>query len=135
MPTGAAQVFLARAKQLGDAASLMRDDAPYASATALTAVHSAIAYQDALQSNLTGRRYQGRDHMQAVESLEKTCKQHKVGTDGIKHLRRLVGAKSKISYGDRLTTLEQAQDLAYRAARFQQWAIKELATLRMKEDK
>src|SRR5271154_6430921 len=75
-------------------------DPSYPSAVALLAVHSAIAFQDALQIKLTGQRSRAQDHMQAVHDITNACTMKRVDKAGIKHLQRLVTAKTDISYGE-----------------------------------
>ena len=50
------QVFLDRAQQLGDGRDLLNSDEGFAAATALLAVHTAIALNDALLLELTGKQ-------------------------------------------------------------------------------
>src|SRR5271157_1931586 len=90
-----------RALQLADAMELCHDSmASYASAVALLAVHSAISYNDAVLIRLTGQRSRGQDHKKAVAAITRACKKGHIRTDGIKHLDKLVGAKTDVSYGD-----------------------------------
>jgi len=116
-------VYQSRAVELASAMKLCSVvDASYPSAVALLAVHSAIAFQDAVQVKLTGHRSQTQDHMQAVRDITKACTIKRVDRAGIKHLQRLVTAKTDVAYGDRQVTREQAETLRVFAERFQTWA-------------
>lgn len=115
--------------QLASAMKLCNDDlSSYASAVALLAVHSAISYNDALHIRLTGVRLKGDDHKNAVRSVRTACKKADIDPAGIKHLEKLLNAKSEISYGNRKIGLEYAQTLSIAAERFQAWVEKNLAT-------
>jgi hypothetical protein len=50
------------------------------------------------------------------------CKKRKIPTDGIKHLDKLVSAKTDISYGDQQVDNQRAEALCLAAERFQTWA-------------
>ena len=116
-------VYQSRAVELASAMKLCSVvDPSYPSAVALLAVHSAIAFQDAVQIKLTGQRSQTRDHMQAVRDITKACTIKRVDRAGIKHLQRLVTGKTDVSYGERQVTREQAETLRVFAERFQSWA-------------
>jgi transcriptional regulator NrdR family protein len=96
--------------------------AAYASAVGLLAVHSAISYNDAVLIKLTGRRSRRQAHEQAVTEVTKACKKAKIQTDGIKHLDRLVHAKTDVSYGDKEVDSQKVEFLYVAAERFQAWA-------------
>lgn len=116
------EVYRNRASQLANAMSLCADDyTSYASAVALLAVHSAISYNDALHIQLTGTRCKYTDHRMAAESAKKACGKAKIPTDGIKHLEKLLSAKTDISYGDRAVDSERAEKLKTTAERFEKW--------------
>ncbi len=116
-------VYQSRAVELASAMKLCGAvDPGYPAAVALLAVHCAIAFQDALQIKLTGHRSRAQDHMQAVRDITKACTMKRVDTAGIKHLQRLVTAKTDVSYGERQVTKEQAEMLRVFAERFQSWA-------------
>jgi hypothetical protein len=118
-----ASVFLQRAAQLSFIRDHVRKD-PYPSATALLAVHSAIALNDAVLTVLTGSPYKGQDHGQAVSRTRSRCNEEKLDTDGIKHLANLVKRKTDIAYGNRETTFDEALKLSMDAERFETWAYK-----------
>jgi hypothetical protein len=102
---------------------LCRDDlGAYASAAALLAIHSAISYNDALLIKLSGRRSRSQAHEQAIKSIGKACGIAKIRPQGIEHLKKLLGAKTDVSYGDRQVDRERAEALCILAERFQAWA-------------
>ncbi|MGB8889563.1 MAG: hypothetical protein WCC87_22765 [Candidatus Korobacteraceae bacterium] len=116
-------IYHGRALQLANAMKLCRDDLPsYAWAAALLAVHSAISYCDAVLFKLNGQRSHSQDHGQAITAVTKACKKMKIQTDGIKHLDRLVSAKTDISYGDEQVDNQRVEVLCVAAERFQAWA-------------
>jgi hypothetical protein len=124
-------VFVARASELRSARELVQDEASYASATALLAVHSAISLNDALLALWNGKPIKSDDHQSSVRATESQCRQRKVKPDGVRHLARLIGSKSAVAYGDKPVTHVQALALAEAASRFEAWAYKnceELAT-------
>ena len=117
-------VFLARAKQLRSARELVEDDAGYASATALLAVHTGIALNDALLLVWSGKPLKGKDHRASVRATEAQCRLRKLQADGVRHLSTLVQNKSAVSYGDEPVTQKQALALAEAAKRFEAWTFK-----------
>jgi hypothetical protein len=117
------ELYHGRALQLANAMKLCRDDLPsYAWAAALLAIHSAISYCDAVLIKLDGRRSHSQDHGQAVAAVIKACKKRKIQAEGIRHLDKLVGAKTNISYGDEQVGRETVEVLCLAAERFQAWA-------------
>ena len=116
-------IYHGRALQLSNAMQVCRDDLrSYAWAAALLAVHSAISYCDAVLLKLNGRRSDSQDHGQAIAAVTKACKKRKIHTDGIKHLDKLVSAKTDISYGDEQVDNQRVEVLCVAAERFQTWA-------------
>jgi hypothetical protein len=116
-------VYHDRASQLASAMDLCHDGiGSYASAVGLLAVHSAISFSDAVLICLTGNKPGGQDHKQTVTTIAKACRKAKVQTEGIKHLAKLVGAKTDIAYGDKAVENERIEILYVSAGRFQAWA-------------
>lgn len=116
-------VYHQRATQLASAMKLCQDDlSAYASAAVLLAVHSAIAYSDALLIGLGGRRPRSENHMEAVAALKRACSGARLDQQGISHLRKLLSAKTDISYGDKRVDDERVKALCIAAERFQVWA-------------
>lgn len=116
-------VYHGRAARLANAMELCHEDmAAYASAVGLLAVHCAISFSDAVLISLTGKRSRTQDHGQAIAAITRACRKAKVSTDGIKHLAKLVGAKTDVAYGDRAVEDERVEVFFESARRFQAWA-------------
>jgi hypothetical protein len=116
-------VYLDRALQLAKGMRLCRYNKPtYPSAAALLAVHSAIAYNDAVQIQLTGERSKSQDHNQAVAATKRACSTAKVEPRGIEHLKKLLSMKTDISYGDKEVNNQLSESLCVAADRFEAWA-------------
>jgi hypothetical protein len=79
-------VYRRRGQQMADAMRLCREDSAYAAASALLAVHSAIAYNDAVQAKLVGKVKQGKNHRATVAETRKACEQARVPHHGLRHL-------------------------------------------------
>jgi hypothetical protein len=116
-------VYHRRATQLADAMKLCQDDlSAYASAAALLAVHSAISYSDAVLIGLGGARPRGENHREAITALKRACTGAGVDLRGIVHLRKLLGSKTDISYGEQQVDNERIAALCIAAERFETWA-------------
>ncbi len=119
----------AQAEELLGAMNLLMDDiASYKSAVALLAVHSAIAYNDAVLKRLTGSTYKGQDHSEAARKTKAACVKKKINgkkidASGIQHLERLVAKKTSYSYSG-IVDVRIAQDAAMKATRFANWAYR-----------
>jgi hypothetical protein len=113
-----------RALQLANAMKLCHDGMPtYGSAVALLAVHSAISYNDAVLIRLTGQKSRSQDHRRAIVAIRKACKKNRnIQTDAIKHLDKLLGAKTDVAYGDFEVDHQKIEFLYVAAERFQTWA-------------
>jgi|SRR5271165_3064034 len=117
------RVYQDRGLQLAKAMRLCRYNQPaYPSAAALLAVHSAIAYNDAVQIKLTGQRSRTQDHTQAVAAIKRACGTAKIEPRGIEHLRKLLSTKTDVSYGDKEVDNHLADALCVAADRFEAWA-------------
>jgi len=118
-------VYQERGLQLAKAMRLCQDnDPPFPSAAALLAIHSAIAYNDAVQIKLTGKRSKFEDHRRAVKATTDGCKRARIQTNGVEQLRALLGAKTDIAYGGRQVEAQLADRLCTAADRFEAWAQK-----------
>ncbi len=117
-----ADIFLERAKQLSDVRNLLQGEPAYASATALLAVHAAIAFNDAVLIRLTGKRGGGESHLNAVQMTIRACRTRKINNRGAEHLKMLLSSKTQISYGNEAVSLEIATRLSLASERFQFWA-------------
>jgi hypothetical protein len=124
------EVYLERAEQLSGALSRLREENKFPSAMALLAVHKSIAFNDALLAKLTGKVPKGKDHETAVDETERTCSTRKLDRSGLSQLRKLISAKSKVSYGDQRTSIDMADYLYFAAERFETWARERLKEIR-----
>jgi len=114
------RVYHDRASELANAMQLCHDDmVAYASAVGLLAIHSAISFSDAVLLRLTGQRSHSHNHQKAAEVITKACKKAKISADGVKHLERLVSAKSDVAYGDKEVDEQRIEFLYVAAGRFQ----------------
>lgn len=113
--------YLLVARHFHDAA---RDamDFEYWTAAGVLIVHSAIAYTDALCIQQGGQRSTGEDHENAVELLEKTIPSVDGKMKALRHLRRIIEEKTKVSYLGELYEPKQTKELWKQLERFQQWS-------------
>lgn len=102
---------------------LMDDVASYKSAVALLAVHSAIAFNDAVLYWMTGSSHKGEDHSSASKMTLRECKKIKRDISGIKHLEYLLSKKTKYSYNGLVDEMS-AKYAADKARRFADWAYR-----------
>ena len=116
-------VYHGRALQLANAMELCHDDMTgYSAAVGLLAVHSAISYNDAVQIKLTGRRTKSEYHSRAIRATEAACQNARIGLRGVKHLEKLLSAKTDVSYGDERVDNRRVEFLYQSARAFRAWA-------------
>jgi hypothetical protein len=94
----------------------------YSAAVGLLAVHSAISYNDAVQIKLTGRRTKSQDHSRAIRATEAACQKARIGLRGVKHLEKLLSAKTDVSYGDERVDNRRVEFLYQSSRAFRAWA-------------
>ncbi len=123
MSDAAQDVYRRRGQEMADAMRLCREDSAYTAATALLAIHSAIAYNDAIRVKLTGKILPNTDHKSAVSATRKACRHAGFPDRGLRHLHKLVGFKTDVSYGDRNVEAQLSQELSIDAERFESWAL------------
>ncbi|HUV96200.1 MAG TPA: hypothetical protein VMV98_01910 [Acidobacteriaceae bacterium] len=102
---------------------LMDDVASYKSAVALLAVHSAIAFNDAVLERLTGAVPKRKDHADGHRQTKEACSRKKIDAAGVQHLQRLIASKTSYSYAG-IVDEKKAQDAADKAEKFANWAYK-----------
>jgi len=107
-------VYHGHALQLADAIELCDDDMRGYSAT--------VSYNDAIQIKLTGRRTTSQDHGRAVRATETACRNARIESRGIKHLGKLLSAKTDVSYGDVRVDNRRVEFLYQSARAFRAWA-------------
>ena len=112
----------AQAEELLSAMKLLMEDvAAYKSAVALLAVHSAIAFNDAVLERLTGTGPKGKDHAEGHRQTKAACASKKIDSAGVQHLEKLIASKTSYSYAG-IVDEKKAQDAALKAQRFANWA-------------
>lgn len=91
--------------------------------SALLAIHSAIAYGDALAEGLDGNYTPSPDHRTLAARLEKllNARMHKE-QNGIQHLANLLRRKSKVAYAPDAFREEEVKAMVVSANRFSTWA-------------
>jgi len=123
--------FQSRAEQMLDAMSLLQDDIQhYAAAIALLAVHSAIAFNDAVQMKLSGKWAKDADHKKTASYTRELCNSLGHNTAGITHLEKLLARKTDYSYSNTMIDDETAYAAGIHAERFQAWALRVLGGLK-----
>jgi len=114
----------AQAEELLSAMDLLMEDvASYKSAVALLAVHSAIAFNDAVLCRMTGSTHRGEDHSSVSKITRKECKKRKRDASGIQHLEFLLSKKTKYSYNGLVDEMS-AKSAADKARKFADWAYR-----------
>jgi hypothetical protein len=108
----------------------MESDSDYYSALALVAVHSGIAFGDALLAQVGKSALRNENHAQSADLIEKECKSRGLNREGLAQLRRLLKAKTSISYGSDRVTEEFSTALSVAAGRFEAWFYKTVEELK-----
>lgn len=123
--------FQSRAEQMLDAMKLLQDDIHhYAAAVALLAVHSAIAFNDAVQMKLSGKWTNDADHKRTAAHTRKLCHHLGHNADGVAHLERLLARKTDYSYSNTIIDYDMAYAAGIHAERFEAWALRLLGGLK-----
>lgn len=131
-----ALVYLERAEAFFRSAQLLGEDPPdrdYAPAVGLLAVHSGISLADALLVAFDDGRSKADDHRQVAAMLEKLCAAKRLKKAGVKHLRELIGYKSKFSYGASVVQDQEFQRARLRMEQFFKWAYDTFPTIAQTE--
>ncbi len=115
-----------RAESFIEAMKLLFGGHEYRHAVALLAVHSAIAFADAVTLALTGNRGRYQDHREAVRQFRRICRRPdvKVEPEGLGHFEWLVSNKNKFSYDDQPIVPDEVRMSYVRAERFQAWVYR-----------
>ena len=93
----------------------------YGNGLGIIAVHAAIAYTDALTVAYREVKSVDGDHARAVEVLEHALGQ-RVDDAQVRRLRRVLNAKSHVSYGGSYYSLDEGRDLLRDVSRYSTWA-------------
>lgn len=96
-------------------------EAKYGNALAILAIHAAIAYTDALTVAYRGTKSTDGDHAQAAALLLDVLKSQ-VPPAEVRRLRRVLNAKSNVSYSGTYYTLEEGQNLLAEVRAYVAWA-------------
>jgi hypothetical protein len=99
-------------------------DLEYWTAAGVLIVHAAIAYADALCIQQAGVRSGADNHEEAAALLEQSVPSNESTSNAIRHLRRIIDEKTKVSYLGELYSRSQTKTLWARLDRFRQWAKK-----------
>jgi hypothetical protein len=102
----------------------------YALAIPLLAIHSGIAFCDAVLVFKTGKKSTSQNHGEAARRLTKLCGRFNINTEGIKHLTWLISMKDDVAYGDRRITSEEIASSVLRIERFVNWVYNSFPELR-----
>lgn len=100
------------------------DISSYSSAVGLLAVHSAIAWNDAVQIHLTGKRVKYEDHKRAADHIRRICGTCSIDADGVSHFEALLGSKNAFAYDETVIRDSAAQKALTHALRFETWALR-----------
>jgi len=123
------EIYTERGVQLSRARIFMESDEAFCSALALVAVHSGIAFNDALLARFDRSALGNEDHTKAVELTDEECKRRRLDREGLSQLRKLLKAKTKVSYGPERVTQETSKALSIAAARFEAWFHKTMEAI------
>lgn len=99
----------------------------YGNGLAIIAIHAAIAYTDALTIAYRGIKSQDGDHARAADVLGHALGQKREYTPQVNRLRRILQAKSDVSYSGQYYTLEDGKRIAAEVTEFAHWAEEMLA--------
>lgn len=89
----------------------------------MLAVHSAIAFNDAVLEKLTGAVHKGQNHSEATRKTKAACAKKKIDASGVIHIERLVAKKTSYSYSG-IVDSSNAQDAADKAEKFSNWTYR-----------
>jgi hypothetical protein len=110
--------LLASARAL-EAVAVVGD--PYGNAIGVVAVHSAIAYNDALCISFAGFKSTEGDHRKAADLLQRALK-GRAEPGEVARLRSILALKDRVSYAGHLYRLDEAGSLLRDAEAFGAWA-------------
>jgi len=118
------QKFLNRARDFRSGLDLLHGDLDaFGYSAALLGIHGAISYADALRTGMGSKSLSSDSHGQAARELESLLGFRKFDPQqGIRHLKQLLAAKSRISYAAATVRKNEIEEVVKRAARFADWA-------------
>jgi hypothetical protein len=118
------QHYRSRARDFLDGMRFLQDDLDaFGYSSALLGIHGAISYCDALRVGMGSKKLSASDHSRSADDLESLLGSRRPERQqGVKHLRLLLGRKSRISYAAEAIRKDEAEDIVKRAKRFADWA-------------
>jgi len=124
MEAAQVRLYLQRARDFLQGMRLLSEDtAEFGYSSALLAVHGAIAYSDAIRFGLDGGSLTSDDHSAAAETLKRVLTSRGYEkVDGVERLKRLLGSKTAVAYGQDVVQITKLQSLILQAERFAAWA-------------
>lgn len=105
-----------------DLFALADERSRYGNAIGVLAVHSAIAWTDALTIGFGGRKHTGARHVGAADVLLEEVGEIRVSSDARKTLQAILGAKDEVSYQGEYYSVEQAMTLLTQLRAYRDWA-------------
>lgn len=99
----------------------------YGNGLAIIAIHAAIAYTDALTISFRGIKSQDGDHGRAADVLAHALGQRREQDGQVNRLRRILQAKSDVSYSGQYYTLDEGRRILGETSEFIRWAEEMLA--------
>lgn len=93
----------------------------YGNGLGIICVHAAIAYTDALTIAYRGLKSVDGDHTRAAEVLVHALGQ-RADDAQLRRLKRVLNAKSQVSYGGKYYTLDEGRELFSDVTRYGSWA-------------
>jgi hypothetical protein len=115
--------YIQRATDFFEGMQLMKDDGSFQNSSALLAIHSAIAYTDALRAGLGDDELSADDHRKAIESLRLLLPSKRVqDQSGFQHLQYLISRKTSVAYGSQRQPAKYYATLVSKAVSFARWA-------------
>jgi hypothetical protein len=115
-------VYVNRAQKFAEGMRFLRERPEHLMAAGLLAVHSAIAFNDAVLMKLTGRSGLSQDHKRAPAITRKACHERRLDDRGISHLKELIDFKDEIAYQGKPIAPEKITRMCKTAERFEAWA-------------
>jgi hypothetical protein len=118
------QHYRSRARDFLDGMRILRDDLDNLGwSSALLGIHGAMSYCDALRTGMGSKSLYAGDHKKAAVELQSLLDSRRFEKQqGVKHFKRLLECKTKISYAAERVGKNEIEDIVMRATRFADWA-------------
>ena len=128
------QHYRGRAQDFLEGMKFLKDDlAGFRYSCALLGIHGAISYCDALRIGLGSETVSSDDHGKAATDLRSLLSAQRVERpQGLGHLEKLLGKKSRIAYAREASDVGDIEQIVQHAERFAAWAEKLGKALRIK---